>query len=573
MRKGFLKCLAGWLASLGLAAAQEAPPFQPAQGFQYPGAPMSAPMGQPMLPGAGQPMLPGYPGAAPGMMPQPMMQPYGMMQPQPMMQPYGMMPSQPLMQPYGMMPQPMFQPRMQQPMAIYYVRPMSPPPAMWGVPSLGVQVLPASNLSFAPSAIPAPARATPDPIASMPEASDEPEAVAAPAKEKAISKEVSETIVEDSTAVKVLPRAECDDGSCKEKKKLFHKKKKDDCDVCEVKHHKKHAATDCDVVADCFEPKCEKKFYFKADYLYWQIKEQNLADPIIFAGTTPVIGAEELEYQFVHGVKGTSGWRLNDCWAWEISAFLLEQAEGNTGIGSQPDGAPELTALVRDPVTGAVTTLLVSAPGLATGAVGVTTTSQLLGGESNLLHHIVRNDCWSLSMIGGIRYVALNEDVSTTISQQALGIAGTVFDKFDTSNDFYGGQIGFQSILRKGKFYLSATGKVALGLTHQSLETVGNTITTVGGVTTATPVGTFTAGQVKRTEDELSFLPEGQLEFGYQISPGFSTHIGASFLYWDKAARPGDNFLTVSRSLLSDSQIIDSGFWAQGFNAGFTFRY
>ena len=50
-------------------------------------------------------------------------------------------------------------------------------------------------------------------------------------------------------------------------------------------------------------------------------------------------------------------------------------------------------------------------------------------------------------------------------------------DRFDTINNFYGGQLGARAEYRMGAFFVAARGTVALGNMHESVEINGATTT------------------------------------------------------------------------------------------------
>jgi hypothetical protein len=103
-------------------------------------------------------------------------------------------------------------------------------------------------------------------------------------------------------------------------------------------------------------------------------------------------------------------------------------------------------------------------------------------------------------------------------------------------------------------------------------ETGSTTLTTAVG-TTETEGGINVATPLSRDETELSFVPEGSLELGFQITPHVSATFGYTFLYWNKVARPGDQVSNVINSPVTSPRITDATFWAQAISGGLAFRY
>ena len=165
------------------------------------------------------------------------------------------------------------------------------------------------------------------------------------------------------------------------------------------------------------------------------------------------------------------------------------------------------------------------------------------------------------------------------------------FDKFQTTNHFYGGQAGARLQYLIGRFSVGMTAKVALGDTQQLALVQGATAMAVPGM----PVQTLPGGVLAQTSnigryyrDEFSVVPEGALNFGWQLRPRVKLTIGYTFLYWSDVLRPGAQIdRNVNSSLIPTSQTFGMGsptgppffafhgsdFWAQGVNFGVLFNY
>src|ERR1019366_9924695 len=93
------------------------------------------------------------------------------------------------------------------------------------------------------------------------------------------------------------------------------------------------------------------------------------------------------------------------------------------------------------------------------------------------------------------------------------------------------------------RLFVNATGIVALGDTHQTVDINGSTrITTPGGATTVLP-GDLLAqpsniGHYAR--DQFSVVPELGLNLGYQLTRNLSVFAGYTIIYWTNVERPGD---------------------------------
>jgi len=146
----------------------------------------------------------------------------------------------------------------------------------------------------------------------------------------------------------------------------------------------------------------------------------------------------------------------------------------------------------------------------------------------------------------GFRWAELNESLRITEDLETLPLPGTtfdIFDLFDTSNEFFGGEIGFQTQWEHRRWSLGLLSKIAIGNTQQRVRIDGETITTEPGGLPTVDEGGFLAlptniGSFSR--DEFSVLPELGLTLGYRITPRLRFTAGYSLIYWSNVLRPGD---------------------------------
>jgi hypothetical protein len=176
-----------------------------------------------------------------------------------------------------------------------------------------------------------------------------------------------------------------------------------------------------------------------------------------------------------------------------------------------------------------------------------------------------------------------------------------VQDSFKVTNRFNGGQIGLRTEVRYGMFTTNATAKLAIGDMNERLEIAGasgyvdlNHPIVNGGI--AMPnVGTAYGGLLanasnigRYSHDELSIIPEININVGLNITRGLTAYLGYNFLYINNVARPGDqinqvvNSATVPFNPLYGSLTTPSvpkqifaqdEFWLMGVNFGLMMRY
>lgn len=199
-----------------------------------------------------------------------------------------------------------------------------------------------------------------------------------------------------------------------------------------------------------------------------------------------------------------------------------------------------------------------------------------------------------VDLIGGYSYFdiddTLNISSSTTVADGTGGGAptGTVRtfrDSFETENQFHGGQLGLETILKKGRWSMITLTKVHLGNVDQHVDIAGSSTQTIPAVPTETfENGFLVQGQQGHYErDQFTFVPEVNVKLAYMLRRNVSLSVGYSFLYWDDLALAADQIDNrVAGTLLlsdipnpvqEDFTIRDAGFWIQGIDLGVTIDF
>jgi len=313
----------------------------------------------------------------------------------------------------------------------------------------------------------------------------------------------------------------------------------------------------------------------------------------------------------VLGGRFTAGAWLNQCQTVGIegSYFFLGSPSNNFTAGSS--GAPGSIVLARpffDVSTGMPNSELLAFPGLAAGAISVQSTTGLQGAQANLLCNLCCScpdaccdSCkpvrgYRLDLISGARYLNLHEGLGIAENSQISptspvfpGANISVVDQFDTSNQFYGGQLGLRAMAWRNRMFALVRGSVALGDNHQTVDINGSTtIASPGAPAVVLPGGLLALpsniGHYSR--DQLTFVPEVGANLGYQVTKHLGVFVGYTFLYANNVVRPADiidlgvNSTRVPTSVVPPSGPLrpqftfqNSDFWAQGINLGVWLRF
>jgi hypothetical protein len=229
----------------------------------------------------------------------------------------------------------------------------------------------------------------------------------------------------------------------------------------------------------------------------------------------------------------------------------------------------------------------------------------LQGWELNLSAKQKLSDRWDLSILGGFRTLRLDEDLIiqdnlTAITPGVLTFLGqpinagdmlSDFDRFHTSNNFFGGQLGGRLEWHGEQLTVSMLGKVALGVNQQVAIIDGGSIYNSPGNPPSTAPGGVLAlpsnmGRFYR--NTFSVVPEVGLNIAWNITPRIKATVGYTFLYWSNVARPGNQIdSNLNPAQIPTSQQFGNGlgtnrpvfnfqgsdYWAQGINFGLEFKF
>src|SRR5262249_10859941 len=159
---------------------------------------------------------------------------------------------------------------------------------------------------------------------------------------------------------------------------------------------------------------------------------------------------------------------------------------------SDKAGVPVIARPFFNVLTGSEDAEVLTSPGSYFGGIDVFSDSRFWSAESNFLANLLRGERGSLELLAGFRYLGL--DQSPRISQSSTVLPGgpvqasppgflgvpvpapdilSLTDRFETRNEFFGGQLGCRGTFSRGGWNLDWTGKVGLGDTKQWANNLG----------------------------------------------------------------------------------------------------
>lgn len=321
------------------------------------------------------------------------------------------------------------------------------------------------------------------------------------------------------------------------------------------------------------------------------------------ADTTVVLGGSEIGHDLQLGGRFTLG-RMNRDAGVGLDANFLFLGKSSNSQTVADDGTQFLVNPFFEPTVQLPIANYLTTPGILNqGSATLNTTHQLYGAELNGLVSLVETGRASWQLIGGYRFLNVDEDLSlaTTQADSVSFFPGqfvNTIDEFETRNYFNGGQLGLRGEWTRGIWSFGSTCKLALGATHEVVRISGST-TTNSGPTFATeiPVTTVPGGIFAQptnigeySRDRFAVLPEVSLRLGVQLTPRVRTFVGYDFMYLSSVARPGNQIDgTINGSQLTSftgvptgplvgqaspaPQFASTDYWAQGINLGAEFAW
>jgi hypothetical protein len=313
-------------------------------------------------------------------------------------------------------------------------------------------------------------------------------------------------------------------------------------------------------------------------------------------------GGERLDGNGRLGGRFQIGMWIDECQCTAIEATWLVLGDGgNTGNfyarSTDDPVSPILARPFYNTLTDRQDAELIAFPDIITGDIQVQTSSELNSVSILARRNYCRGLGGSFNVFGGYRFLRFREGLLVTEALTSIDDGGVVpvgtqfnlFDSFTTDNEFHGGEVGLSMLYDCGPWTLDVLTKLAVGNMRQTVIIDGST-------TTISPVdpplvreGGLLAlptniGRSQR--DELTLIPELNLNLRYYWNPCFSVSVGYSLMWITDVARTGDQVdFRVNTSQLPSGggnvigepyprrRLHDSSMWFQGLNVGFAWQY
>jgi hypothetical protein len=311
------------------------------------------------------------------------------------------------------------------------------------------------------------------------------------------------------------------------------------------------APTSCDDGArnpdwvDCHQGPAER-VWFDGGFSYMWLKNGPQSFPLVTSGGAIAIGGSNLDFGTFNAGALDAGMWINDRHTLGLYAggFITEQRSTISALASSAGGSPQIARPFIDALTFVPSALLVSSPPAISGSVVVAADARLYGADGGTLWNLFQTESVTINLLYGFRYLNLEENLSITQQSQQLTIAPTpplgIADRFQTRNEFYGGQIGACGEYRFGSLAAGVASKVSLGTNHEVVGIIGQTsgiggLNGIPGGLLAVPGGN--AGRF--INNRFVVVPEVGVTLGWQATQWLRCTIGYDFLYINDVVRPG----------------------------------
>jgi hypothetical protein len=342
--------------------------------------------------------------------------------------------------------------------------------------------------------------------------------------------------------------------------------------------------------AECAAEPWKTAPYFRAEYLYWCVKNAPLPVPLLTAAdprnptaigtlsdpnTRVLFGGQSVDLGNPSGARFTlQAWHDGCETEGAEAVFMFLNSRSISQSIEDPDGSlrlgyPYFDVLTRmlavnrlslppapltfvDPLGNVITIPQVVLPGLA-AAAAITTDSDLYSFEANKLVAAARDDCFRADVIGGVRYVGLIEETLLAASSIRLPqLPGDVYeiqDSFLTHNHFFGPQVGARFTILGECWSADLTAKLAAGVIAHVVVPDGNLRTNIFLPELNQPPSDVDGGMyVLQSNDEAKYrarfavVPELQGNIGVQLTTWLRVFGGYSAMMISQVVRPGDQF-------------------------------
>lgn len=337
--------------------------------------------------------------------------------------------------------------------------------------------------------------------------------------------------------------------------------------------------------------------WLSTEFLLWHTQDRE--SPALVAtspsNTFPVLPdaqvafGDNLEGEFSGGFRLDAGKYLTENLGVGVRFWIL----ANNNDSFFADARPDQISMGRPffyPLVGTEDSLTISgiggnlpSPGNFEGKVAADSAVNMWAAEAYARLRLNCHKNCRIDFLSGYSHLNLDDNLRIS-SESVVDTTGQTFefhDAFETSNQFNGGQLGFEISLTEGRWTFRSMTKVHLGNMNQQVSIDGShAFYNLGDPVVYTDGGFLAAGnQGEYSRDKFAFIPEANLKLEYSVRENMSLSIGYSFLYFDNVALAGEQVDRIVDPVVLTGpfppfaanpafNFKDSGMWVQGLDLG-----
>jgi hypothetical protein len=365
--------------------------------------------------------------------------------------------------------------------------------------------------------------------------------------------------------------------------------------------------------ADSASGSANGRYWGEAEALFWWLKGAAVPPLVTTSPPGALVPGSVLLGDHQVNLGGRLGFRLGGG-AWinddhtlgaEASFFILDTQATRFTVSS--GGNPILARPFIDSTTGGLAAEPIAVPDALSGTFNASESAGTLLGFGALLRERICCGCTGfpvrVDVLAGYRYLYFSDrlDIRENLTVGVGGFADPntgiivpagaqlgIRDRFTTSNDFHGADLGLNFSYSQDGLTLAVRTKLAIGYTFEAVDIRGSTTSTLGTATATAPGGLFALpsniGHFKRAK--ACIIPDLNIKLGYQITPAWRVTMAYNLLYWQDMVRAGDQVDLLINSTQLPGPIgtatpanrpnfefrrID--FWAQGISLGLEYQF
>lgn len=374
-------------------------------------------------------------------------------------------------------------------------------------------------------------------------------------------------------------------------------------------------AMDCGVACmagDSYDP---GRVFGSVDYILFKLRRNptpalvqvipaNLADFQANGGDLPpgaattIYGQEGVGGDARSGMRIHAGAYLNPAKTWGFDGSYLQVFQESDQFTVASAGVPVIGRGFIDVGVNQPAFLRYTSPdGLAAGIISVNSPVEMYTFDANLRGQGCALFGERADYLAGFRYLNLRDSVtinSAVAIRDQIGATPFVIashESFRATNQFYGGQVGFDSIAHCGRIAFQVTGKFAMGWVDQDVRIEGFAATGGNQPPQLFPnqsilyVQPTNVGQFSRSR--FAVMPELALQVGFQITPRLRAMVGYDIMTVTSVERSGaaineavnparTQFIQVRQDSNAIQPVFAWGgtdFWAHGLTTGLAFSF